>query len=72
MRPASAVAAAAIRFRHYLKSQVVGHADAAAAWEWRKLNSLANLFLGFAERARDVNSWQRLWSLAGSFIKKPK
>ena len=38
-----AVTAAAIRRRQYVESQVVGHVDAVAAWEWRMLNSLAIL-----------------------------
>ena len=38
-----AVTAAAIHCRKYVENQVVEHADAAAAWEWRMLNSLAIL-----------------------------
>ena len=38
-----AVTAAAIRCRQYVENKKVGHVDAAAAWEWRMLNSLAIL-----------------------------
>ena len=38
-----AMTAAAIRCRQYVEIQVVDHADAAVAWEWRMLNSLAIL-----------------------------
>ena len=38
-----ALTAAVIRCRQYAKNQVVGYLDAAAAWEWRMLNSLAIL-----------------------------
>ena len=35
------VTAAAIHCRQYEENQVVDHVDAASAWEWRMLNSLA-------------------------------
>ena len=45
-----AVTVAAIHCRQYVKNQVVDHEDAAVAWEWRILNSLAILTWG-CERA---------------------
>ena len=76
-----AVAATAIRCRQYVENQVVGHVGAAAAWEWRILNSLAilaylEIFLGnalaagqrapFADKANGMKTALRSWMVLGT------